>query len=281
MKINYDIERISTLLKDLHAISGLTLSFWNNHFEMLVAQPMPQNPFCEAIRQTEEGFARCRRSDIRLLSECVKLRSSTTCICHAGLPDTAVPLFFKENLLGVIMFGQATDRNNEPLTVEEIEKRLKGLPIDIEAQKKAYESLVCYDKHRIRATASIASVCLQHILLEKMIRLEENDLSEKITAFIEQNLSTDLSFQKIMDAFHLSKTTLYDFFHERFGCTVHSYIQKVRLNRAAVLLADSGLAIALIAMQVGFSDQNYFTRLFKKEYGIAPLTYRKLHLKTK
>jgi transcriptional regulator GlxA family with amidase domain len=47
-----------------------------------------------------------------------------------------------------------------------------------------------------------------------------------------------------------------------------------RLNRAKELLLDSGLPVKTIAYQCGFTDANYFSRLFRKETGVTARTFR-------
>jgi AraC-like DNA-binding protein len=48
----------------------------------------------------------------------------------------------------------------------------------------------------------------------------------------------------------------------------------VRVERSKKLLADGKVNLATIAMQCGFKDQSYFTKVFKKETGISPKKFR-------
>jgi AraC-like DNA-binding protein len=57
------------------------------------------------------------------------------------------------------------------------------------------------------------------------------------------------------------------------GQTVHEFIKKVRLKRAVQLLEKRKMKITEIAYSVGFSDLNYFSRCFRKEFGVAPSEY--------
>ena len=58
------------------------------------------------------------------------------------------------------------------------------------------------------------------------------------------------------------------------GVTPHRYRQKRRMDHARLLLADTDLPISRVAEEVGFSDAQYFSRIFKKEVGVSPLAYR-------
>ena len=58
----------------------------------------------------------------------------------------------------------------------------------------------------------------------------------------------------------------------------HHYLLQCRLQKAEDFLMNSDLKINEIALSCGFPDEFYFSRLFKKYYGISPLNYRKEHL---
>ena len=155
MKINYDIQKIDALLHDIAAITGLTLGFWDNRMNLLVVQPPKQNPFCYAIRCTAEGRQRCAGSDFSLLTECIVNHGPATHTCHAGIPDSAVPLYYGESLLGFITFGQLTD-NLRPF--DEIWQRIKDLGIPESEMRKAYNALPHCSCDHMRATTTIARV---------------------------------------------------------------------------------------------------------------------------
>ena len=56
--------------------------------------------------------------------------------------------------------------------------------------------------------------------------------------------------------------------------TVTDYINRIRVNRAANLLRKTSLSIQQVAEQCGFSDGNYFTRIFRKLEEVTPNEYR-------
>ena len=58
------------------------------------------------------------------------------------------------------------------------------------------------------------------------------------------------------------------------GMTPHAWLLRLRLERACALLLRSTQAIATVAQEVGFYDQNHFNRAFRQAYGVAPSNYR-------
>jgi AraC-like DNA-binding protein len=58
------------------------------------------------------------------------------------------------------------------------------------------------------------------------------------------------------------------------GITLGDYISKVRIEKAEALLKDRELSISQIALEVGFPDQSYFTKVFKKIEKCTPKAFR-------
>lgn len=72
----------------------------------------------------------------------------------------------------------------------------------------------------------------------------------------------------------LSRGRFMHVFKNSLGVSPYSYILDLRLKRAAELLVLRELTVSEIAFEVGFSDPLYFSRLFKKKYGVSPSYFR-------
>ena len=66
-------------------------------------------------------------------------------------------------------------------------------------------------------------------------------------------------------------------FKKETGESIAHYIRRAKLEEAKLLLAYSNVSLQEISNTLYFSSQPYFQNLFKKEYGITPLVYRKKH----
>jgi AraC-like DNA-binding protein len=64
-------------------------------------------------------------------------------------------------------------------------------------------------------------------------------------------------------------------FRRAFGCSITRYRQRVRAGLVARALAAGGEALAGIALDGGFSDQSHMNRVFRRELGVPPGTYRR------
>jgi len=94
------------------------------------------------------------------------------------------------------------------------------------------------------------------------------------TAYIREHLTDKLSLDQAAEQVYLSKSYFCRIIKEELGCTFTEYVNRIRVERSKTLLRTTSLSIAEIACAVGFDDQSYFTRIFKKQLGMAPGKYR-------
>ncbi len=93
--------------------------------------------------------------------------------------------------------------------------------------------------------------------------------------YIQANYSRKISLTSVSDHVGLSSSYLCRIFKEETGLSMNTYINNLRMSKAGELLSDKNSYIKEVAMSVGFEDQLYFSRLFKRYYGVTPSEYRK------
>lgn len=96
----------------------------------------------------------------------------------------------------------------------------------------------------------------------------------KTTAFIKEHLTEKLTLDQAAEQVYLSKSYFCRIIKDELGCTFTEYVNRLRIERSKTLLRATCMSIAEIACAVGFDDQSYFTRIFKKQTGIVPGKYR-------
>ncbi|MDD2458463.1 MAG: helix-turn-helix domain-containing protein, partial [Eubacteriales bacterium] len=95
-----------------------------------------------------------------------------------------------------------------------------------------------------------------------------------ITAYMAEHYQEDISLKHLADTFSINYSYLSTLFKQETGQSVVNYLTGIRLERASHLLLTTTADIATIAEMTGYSDLNYFYRLFKKHFGLTPLSYR-------
>lgn len=97
---------------------------------------------------------------------------------------------------------------------------------------------------------------------------------QKAISVVEENLSNpDFSVEHLSEKLNLSRSQLYRKINSVAGLSVSEFIKEVRLKRAAQLISKKAANISEIAYLVGFNDPKYFSRCFKKQFGVSPANF--------
>ena len=96
----------------------------------------------------------------------------------------------------------------------------------------------------------------------------------QVLQHIEQNYGSRIALPAAAAMAGLSKPQFHTVFKKATGMTLVNYVTQVRLTRAVRLLRETDRTIAEIALEVGFSDQSYFDRRFRRHFGRTPRQYR-------
>lgn len=109
----------------------------------------------------------------------------------------------------------------------------------------------------------------------------ENFLDDRIVGQVQlhvrQHLSEDLKVSTLGQLFFLSPNHLSYLFKKETGYTLSDYVENVRMERARALLSMADSTVAEVAMQVGYTDAAYFSRVFKKATGLSPQKYQAIY----
>lgn len=125
------------------------------------------------------------------------------------------------------------------------------------------------------------SMCLLEQLLIKCFRLdpcnEQRMLDPRILSichFITNNIEKNYSVAEIAEHVHMSPSRLSHLFVQQLGTSIVKWREEQRMIKAQHLLHTSNAPIYAIARKLGYNDQLYFSRLFKRYTGLNPSGYR-------
>lgn len=90
-----------------------------------------------------------------------------------------------------------------------------------------------------------------------------------ILNYISHHYNSSISLEILAKETGLTKSYLCQVFKKHTGCTITRYINRLRCYRA-ISLIETGMSVTEAAFEVGYSDYNYFSRIFKKIIGITP-----------
>lgn len=99
---------------------------------------------------------------------------------------------------------------------------------------------------------------------------------EKCVQYLDIHFMEDISLESVSDAFYFSPSYFSLVFKNHTGMPFSKYLSQLRLRKAVELLDKSSYKVYEIASKIGYKDDKYFYRVFKKEYGVTPDEYRRV-----
>lgn len=163
-------------------------------------------------------------------------------------------------------------QNNGPILKINISEKLIKQLFDIYAKALHNQIKTFFENTRIAYDLWIN-------LTEYALNLSTAKMSkiDYVKRYIDQNYyKNELTLDLIADNIGISKYYMCKEFHKKYGISPGKYLREIRISNACRLLTtNDNYTLQQIAQSVGYSNDNYFGKVFKTEKGISPARYKK------
>lgn len=186
-------------------------------------------------------------------------------------------------LLGHILFASGGDAMRIRYRLDELLALMSRSAVENGANEQAVFAIVDDYRSKSGEREDVDALCIRlnralRSFLEMHFRdaaVRHQDTVHRVIGYVQAHYEEPLSLSTVASALSVSQSYLSRLFSEATGMPLSHFISLVRVERGKQLLAGSALSLAEIALQCGFSDQSYFTKVFHRCCGITPLKYRK------
>ncbi len=144
----------------------------------------------------------------------------------------------------------------------------------IRSTVKEYESDSPAQKTMVRSYLLQLVVLLSRLYGNNVHHKEIEGISNA-AAYMETNFAEEITTARLIEISHYSQRHFIRLFSATYSTTPQQYLLNIRIRHACSLLKTTSLSITETALRSGFSDPNYFCRIFKKNTGVTPSAYRK------
>ena len=270
MPLLYNEKQLSELMEDFYILTGMRLALFDENFNQLIKYRSEVENFCDCMRKNEDFDCKCKNSDACSFDVCRKTKSLYISKCHAGLCEATAPLTENGRIIGYMMFGQVADSKEK----DTVSKRLADIAESYGCISEKYlehiEKIKSKSTRQFKAAANILDACAKYVLIKELVRPSGEVLVKKIEKYIDENISESLDVSSLCRHFNISRTSLYAVMNSYYGEGIAAFVKKRRLEKARQLVMNSKLTINEIAVKTGFSDYNYFLKVFKRHFGTSP-----------
>jgi YesN/AraC family two-component response regulator len=109
----------------------------------------------------------------------------------------------------------------------------------------------------------------------KRLGSEAQRVARQTMAYIHEHYAEPISREDLAGRVGLSERHLNRCFRQEMGMPTMTYLNRYRVMQAKTLLAKGDQCVTAVALAVGFSDSNYFGRVFRQEVGVSPSAYQR------
>lgn len=275
---------LQQILDNFTVLSDIRVAYFDKDQERVMGLDKPVCRFCKCIKAIPSLRKGCEMSDQRAFQEARLTQQLVLYRCHMGLWEAVQPLAIQGKTAGFLMIGQVrkqqseVQENNVLAALNDALKQAGMSSEQIETIISAYSGLKVFSQEKLLAAVQMLKLITYVLIDTDVVRIRTRTVVESIRDFIIENYQTALSLQHIADHIGMNKNYISNLYHKETGLTITEHISGLRLNKAVFMLKNSSCSISQIASTCGFSDQNYFSRFFKKHTGQTPGDFRKNQL---
>lgn len=186
------------------------------------------------------------------------------------------------DLLGYVLFSEGSSLDSVKTRAIELSTLLSRAAIEGGAATDTILKINNLFLKSLQEVDSQEALCykLQEIVITFTESLFSNaptshsELMKKALSFISKNFASPLTLEQVAKVVHLNPSYFSSIFKKSCGSSFKEYLNLVRIEESKRLLSNTDYSIIDIAIAVGFEDQSYFCKVFKKYTGLTPTGYR-------
>lgn len=261
------------ILKDFHKVTGARISLHDLDFNEIASYPQNLSVFCKKIQQNPQNRKKCVDADLKAFETVRKTGEAYSYKCHCGLIEIVAPIYNYGILSGYVIMGQITDsgRASEQRIFEKSEIYFDDKNLLYEAIK----NIPVIRQDQLESYVNILQLIAEYMTQTNRMAPRSEDLATGIIKYIGNNLNKRLTIEFMCDLFGCSRTTLMNTFKDKYNITIGEYLNTKRLEKAEQMLINTNESIKNIASECGFSDQNYFSKVFIRRLRVTPTQFRR------
>lgn len=154
-----------------------------------------------------------------------------------------------------------------------------GLPRNSKSVSRIFKAMETSKNNRWKNVTHLSVFATEFLIgLIEDLRLGRRNYNglvfEDIANYMNTHFAENLDIATLSPLFGYSREHLTRLFAKKYGKSPSLYLQEIRIAKATELLRMTSLPLAMVAKQSGFADVNYLCRVFRKQTGSTPLSFR-------
>jgi two-component system, response regulator YesN len=182
----------------------------------------------------------------------------------------------RTEIINIIQFYE--NQGTNPLETQQrvlevlwvVSRVLGDMGIDYDTPLYSIQTL---DYRQLRAATNQLFNQMKQLYTDYYLRLEADNM-EQVKQYIIENSHKDITLETLGQKMGLSPIYISKMFKEKMGINYIDFLTQCRIDKAKKLMSDPNRSIKEIAIEVGYNEPNYFSKVFKKNVHISPKEYQ-------
>ncbi len=265
-------DEVQSLIDHFAAVLDLRVTFFSaDGRELRRGRQMRNCDYCAMAQQELGTLKACLSMDTEKRSEAVEKHGIIDYRCHAGLREAIAPVFIHDKLAGFLMIGQF--RTNDEVPANMLERCTNA-----EQRRRlseAFRAVPKINSEKLEDMLGLFRMLIDYICVRELAVLQGDRLRHDIDRYLELHCTEEIRLPEMARKLGRSVSTISQFLRRNYQTSFKELLIERRLHKAEEFWrANPEATVGEAAFAAGFTDQFYFSRVFRKRRGLPPGEYR-------
>ena len=257
------------LIENLAYCMNLKISFFSSDMdEYFVGYHRASSDFCTIVQNNLKVRYRCLHWDNIMCKRCHESGKQQVYRCHAGLEEIILPIHLDDGNTIYMFIGQfrMTDYLSPKLKSEWVNAGFD--PVKLE---KAFYDRPFFTEERLRRTIMIFRQNIEFLISLGKLTSRKPELVEAVLLYIDRNIHRKITIGEVAEVVSKSESAITHAIKKALGISFEELMIQRRISFfEQIIINNPSIPINEASRMVGYEDELYFSRLYRKKRGIPP-----------
>ena len=231
--------------------------------------------FCGLLQKYVYCEDKCLTLHEKMRREAERTERMVCYTCHGGLTEAIYPIFIEQQIMGFALLGRIRSSKHLPPEIREQWPANRD-PAELD---RAYSSAPYYSSFMVRHILGLVSLLIDYAVFKEVITAKGNLVLAKIVSYLERH--ADEPHVQLTDVARYvgkSPSTISHLVKKSLGISFKHLQVDTKLNKAEEYFrTEPGITVGEVSERLGYTDQFYFSRIYKKYRSMSPSSYGRRH----
>jgi len=267
-------EEVQEILDIFTELFDIRIAFFSTDgTELKVGKRKGLCRYCSLLRRKLNYESICLDLDRKMQAKAVMERRMIHYQCHGDMTEAITPIFMEQSLVGFLMIGQfrTSKQQLNPKIARAWQKKF-----GTDELTKAFLSTPYFSSEQADNILKLFSVLVDHLLYRQMVELYGSNSIQPLITYLQSHLEEQLNIVEASNILLQSQSTLSHKFKKLTGKSFKQFQIDLKLSKADEFFKKHPeMHVKEVARRLGYKDQYYFSRLYKKYRGCSPSAAQK------